>query len=135
MSKLESFLTELTDTELVNYYEYRYEQFMPASKKRITDELAKRNMKLDRLQSYVKLPDSYSEENIKKQKLCPQCFSEKFYNSKEMETGMDSSSDEFEVDYKTCLVCLYSKEKDMVAKKRNSIWNRFRLSNMLSKWV
>jgi len=106
MSKLQTFLDELTDSELVSFYNYRYEQFMKSSKVKIDSELIKRGIQKEDFDHYRVDILANTEER------CPQCGSQKFYNSKEIETVTYSvASIDLEVDYKTCLICLYSEDK------------------------
>src|SRR5690554_7926941 len=95
MSKLQTFLDELTDSELVSFYNYRYEQFMKSSKVKIDSELIKRGMQKEDFDHYRVDILANTEER------CPQCGSQKFYNSKEIETVTYSvASIDLEVDYK-----------------------------------
>ena len=108
MSKLQEFLDVLSDSELANFYLYRYEQFLKGSKDKIDAELSKRNISKENIEIYRLENKVISEDK------CPRCGSNKFYNSTEIETITYSyASVDLEVDYKTCLVCLYSEEKEL----------------------
>ena len=112
MSKLQVFLDELTDSELANFYIYRYEQFLKGSKEKIDAELEKRTMSKTCISEYV---IKSSKEFLD---TCPRCSSNKFYLSTEIESITYSyASIDLEVDYRTCLVCLYSEEKEKNERK------------------
>lgn len=116
MSKLQTFLDELTDGELANFYTYRYEQFLKGSKEKIDAELDKRAMIKTRILEYVVKSVQKSTEQ------CPRCGSTKFYNSPEIETiTYSTASVDLEVDYRTCLVCLYSEEKENNKRKSGHV--------------
>ncbi|HLV40749.1 MAG TPA: hypothetical protein VKY37_00590 [Brumimicrobium sp.] len=107
MSKLQTFLDELTDSELISFYNYRYEQFMELSKDKIDSELIKRGIQKEDFDQFKVDILSNTEGR------CPRCGSQKFYNSEEIETITYSiASLDLEVDYKTCLICLYSEDKE-----------------------
>lgn len=107
MSKLQEFLNELTDSELASFHSYRYHQFMKGSQEKIDLELNKRGMRADDLEKYKIIQNPLSSE------VCPQCGSGKFYTSTEIETvNYSYASIDLEVDYRTCLVCLYAEGKD-----------------------
>ncbi len=107
MSKLQEFLDALTDRELVNFYTYRYVQFIKGSREKIDAELRKRGItQADFARITAETPPSIGNT-------CPRCGSEKFYNSTEIETvTFQYTSVDFEVDYRTCLVCLYCADKE-----------------------
>ncbi len=99
MSRLQDFLNQLSDWELVNFRKYRYDQFIKNSQQRIDDEIQKRNLNLEA----VKFDGN--DEPLS----CPRCLSSKYYDSTEVETITYSyASVDLEVDVRTCLVCLYS---------------------------
>jgi hypothetical protein len=67
MSKLQTFLNELTDSELVSFYKYRYEQFMKSSKDKIDSELNKRGIQKEDF-NQLKMDDLTNTKGS-----CPQC--------------------------------------------------------------
>lgn len=84
---------------------------MKGSKEKILAELASRSMEIDSIESYLDRKELDKYKIIEKQ-LCPRCMSSKFYTSNEIETVTYSyASVELKVDYRTCLVCLYSQDK------------------------
>ncbi len=118
MSKLQGFLDELSDAELQALHHFRFREFMPASKEKIRLELDKRGLAVpDPLTYQAEIPaDAW--EKIRSCDMCPRCYSEKFYHSRETETlNYSYASVDTEVDYKTCLVCLYSEEKVKAASR------------------
>ncbi len=119
MSRLQSFLEELTDQELVNFYHYRYQEFLKDSKSRIDSEIDKRGLDEQQMNQFNHFPkyNSILEGNGE---YCPRCISSKFYTSHELES-ITYSTVEFEVDYRVCLVCLYSAEKDGNEKSYRSV--------------
>jgi len=112
MSNLVNFLESLSEHELLKFYEFRYTQFLPASKNRIDQELLNRGIDLN------SDPNMNFEAvellNLNKNNVfCPRCLSSKFFNSTEIETVSYSyASVDLEVDYRTCVVCLYSEERN-----------------------
>ena len=115
MSKLFNFLTELTDTELINFYDYRYQEFLKNSKVKIDEEMSKRGINQENKYQF-QLNDLGAEELenlLAEQKICPRCHSYKFYTSSEIETITYAyASVDFKVDYRICLVCNYSQDKE-----------------------
>ena len=112
MSALTDFLLELTDHELAAFYHFRYEQFMQGSKDKILKELENRSIHVGSIPDYLERNDS-DKHKIIENDLCPRCMSSKFYTSHEVETITYSyASVDLDVDYKTCLVCLFSEEKE-----------------------
>lgn len=105
MSKIQEFLDELSNYELIKFYEYRYEQFLKPSKDKIDREFEKRDInKLD-FEKYT------IEKGDVEQELCPRCASSKFYNATEIESLTYSyATVNLKVDYRTCLVCLFSEK-------------------------
>lgn len=105
MSKLTNFLEELNDQELVSFYHFRYEQFIKHSKEKIDQEIDFRG--LDRSNLVLNVEGNLQED------LCSRCGSSKFYTSNEIETITYSyASLDLNMNYKTCLVCLYCEEKE-----------------------
>ncbi|MDX2361856.1 MAG: hypothetical protein QNK23_13690 [Crocinitomicaceae bacterium] len=134
MSKLQNFLEVLTDSELANFFTYRYHEFMPASKEKIDLEFKSRGMRLSKLEFYKEVPDNITPERILKLEFCPRCYSKKFYTSQEIETVSYSyASIDSKVDYKTCLVCLYCQDKEMAESEGDGIANVFGFLNFLIK--
>lgn len=124
MSKLSYFLTELSDTELVNFYDYRYQEFMRASKEKIDNEMANRGMTVENRYTFQANPYSDQEltDGLKEQKICPRCHSSKFYTSSEIETMTYSyASVDLKVDYRICLVCNYSQDKEESKSQREFV--------------
>ena len=112
MSKLQEFLSILSNHELARFYEYRYPEFLKGSKEKIDEELKRRAMDKNNLSPHIN-PHNHQENST----VCPQCYSSKFYTSTEIETvNYSYASVDLEVDYRTCLVCLYSEEKDRAGK-------------------
>lgn len=114
MSKLAAFLSELSDHELRAFHHFRFDQFMKGSKEKITLELENRQISFNNPDEFEKHLQLAREEGIftKRASLCPRCLSEKFYTSHEVETiTYHYASVNLDVDYRTCLVCLYSQDK------------------------
>jgi hypothetical protein len=104
MSRLQHFLDELTDYELLQFRNYRYEQFLKGSKEKIDAEFEKRELDPTYPSAFKKaLSEPLAE-------FCPRCESSKFYNATEIETITYSyASVDLEVDYRTCLVYMPKK--------------------------
>jgi hypothetical protein len=112
MSKLKLFIKKIDKYELASLYKYRFNSFMPNSKKMILDELALRNKREDNINSYLKKRTTELQVDIENGKICPQCLSNEFYNSAEIENiTFQYETHEYTKNYKTCLVCLYSQDK------------------------
>lgn len=108
MSKLQEFLDELSNYELLKFHEYRYEQFLKSSKDKIDAEFDKRNLKKSDVENVTFKKEDFHEE------ACPRCASSKFYVATEIESmTYRYASVDIEVDYRTCLVCLYSEKDDI----------------------
>lgn len=109
MSRLQHFLNELTDHELLQFHDYRYNQFLKGSKEKIDAEFEKRQLDRNNPGDFKKTPSVSLAET------CPRCHSSKFYTATEVETITYSyASVDLEVDYRTCLVCLFAEESDSV---------------------
>lgn len=112
MSKLQHFLEQLSDWELANFYNYRYGQFIKQSQQKIDAEIEKRGIDTGSVEM------EYNEKAL----LCPRCFSDKYYDSTEMETiTYHYATVDFEVDVRTCLVCLYSSRSEHANSKTEHV--------------
>lgn len=59
------------------------------------------------------LPANEIQRLITHREMCPNCYSQQFFNAQEVKSMTYSYvSVEFKVDYKTCLICLYSEEQE-----------------------
>ena len=111
MSKLATFLSELSDRELAAFYHFRFTEFMKGSQEKILAELETRSMEIESISTYLKR-DELDTFRIMENNLCPRCMSSKFYTSHEVETMTYSyATVDLKVDYRTCLVCHYSQDK------------------------
>ena len=135
MSKLELFVKEIEDYELASLYHYRFNSFMPYSKKIILNELKKRNIREDNINRYLISENAELKNKVSKREICPRCFSNEFYNSKEKESvTFQYETHEYEMDYKTCLVCLYSQDKiDHEKQKEKGSTNIFSFLKFISR--
>ena len=114
MSKLAAFISELSDHELRSFHHFRFEQFMKGSKEKIILEMEKRGIAANPHDEFEHYLTRAKKEGVftKAESLCPRCLSEKFYTSHEVETiTYHYASVDLDVDYRTCLVCLYSQDK------------------------
>lgn len=117
MSKIVAFLEGLDDHELACFYKYRFEQFISGSKEKIMIEMRKRGMNATNYERFIQ-PESLRLAHSKH--YCPQCMSEKFYNSTELETITYSYvTESIEVEYRTCLICLFSDKDDDYERNRS----------------
>lgn len=120
MSKLKLFIEKIDDYEIAALYHFRFNSFMPNSKKNILEELEKRNIRLDDINKYLKKETAELKNQIELRKICPRCYSNEFYNSQELEEiTFQYETHEYTADYKTCLVCLYSQDKIDHEKEKN----------------
>jgi len=111
MSKLASFLSELSDHELKAFYHFRYKQFMKGSQEKIDLEMQSRGILPVDFEEVFRKARHFTYEADPN--VCPRCLSERFYTSHEVETiTYHYATVELDVDYKTCLVCLYSQDKE-----------------------
>tara|TARA_B100000809_G_scaffold101249_1_gene99812 strand:+ start:865 stop:1278 length:414 start_codon:yes stop_codon:yes gene_type:complete len=135
MSKLKLFVKEIEDFELASLYHYRFKSFMPYSKKIIINELYERNIKEDNIKKYLKTVNIELSVQINNLEICPRCLSNEFYNSKETENvTFQYETHEYEKDYKTCLVCLYSQDKiDHLEEKEKGNTNIFSFLRFLRR--
>lgn len=121
MSKLQDFLTQMNDHELASFYTYRYNEFMKTSKEKIEAEMAVRGMTPENLNDYYSIPQN-AKELIDQKEICPRCYSAKFYDSNELESiNYSYASVEISVNYKTCLLCLHSPEKEHSGASHRSV--------------
>ncbi|WP_139957805.1 hypothetical protein [Flavicella sediminum] len=124
MSKLENFLSNLEDFELASFYHFRFNSFLKYSKKIILNELKRRNIEELEVNKYLPVTNEKIEEDIIAEKICPKCYSNKFYSSNETESILIKfETYDYSEKYKTCLICLYSQEKINHDKKRKTLWN------------
>ena len=132
MSKLENFISNLDNTELASFYHFRFNSFMKNSKKIILNELKNRNMKEYQIEKYLPKLTEKIEREITDKKICPKCYSNKFYDSTEIEKiTIEFETIEYSENYKTCLICLYSQEKIDKKKKKHNSWNIVSLMRIL----
>lgn len=129
MSKLQAFLDDMEDYELMALYEYRYKTLMSGSKRKIRDEIEKRKLNLDKSYDYIRNAKSlFTEEEIEQSICCPRCYSRRFYNKDEIDEIHNSYySIELENTFRTCMICFYSQDKAEYKKEKNSFWNRLKL--------
>lgn len=80
MSKLQEFLDELSNYELLKFYGYRYKQFLKSSKDKIDAELNSRNLKKSDVDNVSFKKVGFHE------KACPRCAFSKFYTATEVES-------------------------------------------------
>ncbi len=111
MSKLATFLSELSDHELKAFFHFRYTQFLKGSQEKIDAEMKKRGIIPVDQEEHIKKARQFAPKN--NPNVCPQCLSEKFYTAHEVESITYSyATIELNVEYRTCLICLYSQEKE-----------------------
>tara|TARA_B100000508_G_scaffold75230_1_gene58614 strand:- start:83344 stop:83748 length:405 start_codon:yes stop_codon:yes gene_type:complete len=129
MSKLQAFLDDMEDYELMALYEYRYDTFMKGSKRKIKDEIEKRKLDLDKPHDYIKNAKSqFTDEEINQSVCCPRCYSKKFYHKDEIDQiHTRHYSFEIENTFKTCMICFYSQDKAEYKKEKNNFWSRLKL--------
>ncbi len=72
---IKSFLNQLSDIELMYFYQYRYDEFMPTTQEIIDKELQHRNIDKILITETIK-KHFFKLEN--KNTLCPKCGSNKF---------------------------------------------------------
>lgn len=124
MSRVKDFVETLEDFELLAFYKYRYDTFLRDSQVKIMAEIERRGLSLKDVDIYsVNAEKSVKADN---DSYCPRCFSSKFYHANEMDWLRISSYYSIEVtnDFKTCLVCLYSQDKQEYKKDKQSFWYR-----------
>jgi len=132
MSKLQNFISNLDNTELASLYHFRFNSFMKNSKKIILNELKNRNIKEYQIEKYLPKLNKKIEREITEGKVCPKCYSNKFYDSNEIENiTIKFETIEYLENYKTCLICLYSQDKIDKKKEKDRSWSVFSLIKLL----
>ncbi|NOQ91575.1 MAG: hypothetical protein GQ552_02540, partial [Flavobacteriaceae bacterium] len=111
MSKLKEFVEKLEDFELASFYKYRFSSFMDNSKKIILKEFRKRKMYESNLDEYLPNKEDIDKQKLESSEICPRCFSNEFYSASENESiTYQYATIDYNMNYKTCLVCLYSQD-------------------------
>jgi len=132
MSKVKNFISNLNDNELASFYHFRFNSFMKNSKKIILDELKSRNIKEYQIDKYLPKLNKKIEQDVSAEKICPKCYSNKFYISNEIESiTIKFETTEYIENYKTCLICLHSQDKIDRKKEKDNSWNIFSLIKLL----
>lgn len=132
MSKLKEFVEKLENFELASFYKYRFSSFMDNSKKIILKEFRKRKMFESNLEEYFLNKEDIDKQKLESSEICPRCFSNEFYNENENESvTYQYATVDYTMNYKTCLVCLYSQDKEDHKNKRSGIRNLFSFTNFL----
>jgi len=111
MSELDNFINKLTDHELAVFYGYSYDGFLELSKKKINEEIKKRNLSKKKLYS---LKDrKLINKSPGQTKICPRCGSDKlFVETNYMEIPVcEISSAEISIDSYRCRLCGYNPDK------------------------
>ena len=109
MSKLTNFIKGLSDRDLVNFYLFRYQTFMHASKDVIDEELGSRGITPKRISEIRNEPTIEDTSGD----LCSRCGARHFYHSdEEVELETKYGSSHFDVKMRQCLICNYSADKE-----------------------
>ena len=127
MSKLQTFLDDLEDYELLALHKYRYETFMEGSKNKILGEIDKRGLNLESTDDMIRNAKCTDEE-INESICCPRCHSRRFYHKDELDQIYNPYYyTEISNSFKTCLICYYSQDKVEYKKEKKSLWARIKL--------
>jgi len=122
MSRLEEFIDTLEDFELLAFYKYRYNTFLRDSQVKIITEIENRGLNLKDIDVFI---TNAKNMGIDDDNYCPRCFSSKFYYANETERLYNSYYFiEIKNDFRTCLVCLYSQDKERNKNEKRSFWYR-----------
>ena len=126
MSKQKEFIEKLEDFELASFYKFRFQSFMDGSKRITLAELERRKINVDDIEKYLPAKNEIDKQKLESLEICPRCYSNELYiaNEKESVTFKYATLD-YNVDYKTCLVCLYSQDKEDHKKEKKGLWNIF----------
>ncbi len=124
MSKLEDFISKLTDTELAIFIAYRYNGFISSSKQKIKDEASKRGLTTDKLtEIYNK---GLSKPTDTKVSFCPRCYPTKLFIETDQELRtIKYYSYEVAVDTMRCRLCGYNPDKRKPKKLFDAIKQKF----------
>ena len=136
MKELDNFLDSLSDHELAIFFGYRYEGFLKKSKLKIENEIKKRNLSSEKLNSLLNI--KLNKELPKESNCCPRCGSEKLFietDYKEIPVS-EFSSAEIATDYYRCRLCGYCPDKSNPKNFTEKIRKAFKKTRMLriNKW-
>lgn len=110
MSRLEDFISTLSDTELAIFIAYQYDGFIGSSKQMIKEAVLKRKLTPDKLAELYKKGLSKPIDNSLH--FCPRCYSTKLYVETDHELRtVRYYSYEVAVDSLRCRLCGYNPDK------------------------
>lgn len=133
MFKTQDLLSEITDIELMNLYKYRFESMMLETQNQVLREFQNRNIPLQEIE--LRLKDSRPPSGNNSVYYCKRCYSSRFYSYTEEDTINIGTYNSITLqnDFHTCVICLYSDEKENYKKQRAKTWNIFGLINFFVK--
>jgi len=111
MSELDKFISSLSDHELAFFFGYRYNRFLENSRKKIDNEIRRRNLSPEKLKSLKE--EKLVIKSVKESKSCPRCGSDKLFietDYKELPVS-EFSSAEVAIDSYRCKLCGYNAGK------------------------
>lgn len=83
------------------------------------DEIQRRNLHIEDTDELIQKAKGSTDE-IQNSDCCPRCYSRKFYVANEKDwIHYQHYSHEINNRFKTCVVCLYSQDKNVYEKKKN----------------
>lgn len=124
-SRLEDFISKLTDTELAIFIAYQYDGFIGSSKQKLKDAVLKRGLTSEKLSELFNKGLSKPEDNSLH--FCPRCYSIKLYveTDHELET-VKYYSYEVAVDTLRCRLCGYNPNKQKTKNLFDAIRIKFK---------
>lgn len=128
MSKLEEFITSLTDTELSIFIANQYDGLLGSSKQRLKDAVIKRNLSTDKLSELYQTGLTKPVDNT--YHFCPRCYSTKLFieTDHEMRT-VKYYSYEVAIDTLRCRLCGYNPVKSNCSTFSELIKHVFKRNN------
>lgn len=110
MSRLEEFISTITDTELAIFIAYQFDGFINSSKQKLRDEVLNRGLISDKLSDLYK--KGLSKPADKSIQFCPRCYSTKLFIETDHELRtVGHASYEVAVDTMRCRLCGYNPDK------------------------
>lgn len=136
MSELDNFINNLSDHELAVFYRYSYDGFLENSKRKIDEEIKKRNISIEKLNSIK--DRSLINNSSGQSKICTRSGSDKLFvetNYKEIPVS-DLSSAEIAIDSYRCRLCGYNPDKTKSKNLLDILKRTFRKGRNLriNKW-
>lgn len=119
-TSLTTFIEALEDWQLATFYKFRFDEFMPDSKEKISIELNKRNIRIKDI-DYI-ISKYQIEPNPNSPNFCPRCKSNFFFIDKAKITFKGAQWDN---DILICQICGYKRDEGHKS-SWDWIWNKIK---------